>query len=178
MLIAEDADGELIGCVGVNFGRVPAPDESSADGPFALVANLAVAKRGRRRGLAKKLMAAAEAFVREDLEEEEAILLVDQKNVPARRLYERLGYKRRWADPDAKALEVVDGSVVAQPVLNLCMRKNVSGSAGALVENLRWQDVALLAAIVAGVAWRDRLAELADPLSRLLDDLVTAIPAP
>ena len=160
--MAVDADGELMGCVGINLARLSAPEGASGgEGPFAIVANLAVDPSRRRKGLAKRLMAEAEQFVREELGEDDAVLLVDASNTPARRLYERLGYKRRWADANAKTLSVRDGTVTSDSVKNLCMRKNVGGGPAALLENLQWQQVAALAAVIAAVIERETLASKA-----------------
>ena len=70
--MAVDADGELMGCVGINLARLAAPEGASGgEGPFAIVANLAVDPSRRRKGLAKRLMAEAEQFVREELGEDD-----------------------------------------------------------------------------------------------------------
>ena len=70
-----------------------------------VLANLAVRTDRRKRGIAKQLMAAAEAFVKDEAAAAglpPAIhLLVDSANAPAQALYKKLGYKTLFVDEAA-----------------------------------------------------------------------------
>ena len=53
------------------------------------------------------------------------ILLVDESNIKAKRLYERLGYKVVGKDTKAKRLKPGKWQLQEIPVTNLCMKKPI-----------------------------------------------------
>lgn len=102
--------------------------------PVCAVANLAVSPAGRRQGLARDLCVACEDTVKEQWGFGELLLLVEDENVPAVKLYKKLGYKEIWRDTDAKAsMAVPYANTVALrtiKVTNVGMRKDLTKPVG------------------------------------------------
>jgi len=85
-------EGELAGCVGLR--RLPKPEElEPEDVKCAEIKRMYVREKFRGRGVAERLLAAAENFARE---EGYARIYLDtaREMVAAARLYERNGYQR------------------------------------------------------------------------------------
>jgi len=86
LLVADDADGKLIGTVQLITG-LPDNQPHRAD-----VAKMLVHRRARRRGIAQQLMAALDDAARA---EEKTVLVLDTvTGGDAERLYERAGWQR------------------------------------------------------------------------------------
>lgn len=86
LLVADDADGRLVGTVQLITG-LPDNQPHRAD-----VAKMLVHRRARRRGIAQQLMAALDDAARA---EEKAVLVLDTvTGGDAERLYERAGWQR------------------------------------------------------------------------------------
>ncbi len=124
------------------------------DATYPVISNLSVDKRYRRNGVGKQLMTACEkeaskwdknkskmAWVRRIVRKsgqdnsseskkkfKDMILLVDESNIKAKRLYERLGYKTVGKDTNAKRLKPGKWQLQEVPVTNLCMKKPIGAS--------------------------------------------------
>ncbi|KAJ1629629.1 acyl-CoA N-acyltransferase [Pavlovales sp. CCMP2436] len=91
LIVAQDSsDGELLAACGVNLERQP----SFADSDVPVLANLVVEPRARRRGLAKRLVDKCEDTVLSWGIPgcQKLYLKVEESNLPAQRLYSKLGY--------------------------------------------------------------------------------------
>jgi GNAT superfamily N-acetyltransferase len=92
VLLAAFADGELVGTVQVHLAVQPNSPHR------AEIGQLLVRRSARRRGIAQRLMAAAE---REALAEGRTLLVLDTvTGDDAERLYERLGWTKAGVIPD------------------------------------------------------------------------------
>lgn len=93
-----------------------------------LMSNLAISKRYRRKGLAEDLVRAAEAIARKEWGYDACYLYVEQRNAPAVKLYQKLGYRTVWEDDAATTLlPTEDGRVANGKTTILCMRKGLGG---------------------------------------------------
>jgi ribosomal protein S18 acetylase RimI-like enzyme len=140
-----DNDDEIIlGIVGVEVDRVPLDPNNDAVGTTTtrtvpVMSNLAVAKSYRRRGLAERLVQSAEKIVRDsdwnygggntnDDDDDRCCLYlyVEQQNVPAVRLYRKLGYTVVWKNVRAEsAVPTSTGSLRTTTTTVLCMKKQL-----------------------------------------------------
>ena len=92
LLVAEDADGEIVGTVQLVLAQ-PENQPHRAD-----VAKMLVHRRARRQGLAAALMRAVERVA---ADEGKSLLVLDTvTGGEAERLYERLGWQRCGVIPD------------------------------------------------------------------------------
>uniref|UniRef100_A0A6U5BYZ4 N-acetyltransferase domain-containing protein n=1 Tax=Hemiselmis andersenii TaxID=464988 RepID=A0A6U5BYZ4_HEMAN len=136
-------EGEIVGCVGLEMALVmgekilPKNRENLARNydMQPLLANLAVSPAARRQGLARKLCVKGEEVVR-GWGQDHLLLLVEEGNEPAIRLYRNMGYKQVWSDPTAKASMPVDfgGNTAMQTVTvtNVAMTKPIKAKPGLL----------------------------------------------
>lgn len=94
-----------------------------------LMSNLAISKQYRRRGLAEELVKSAESIARKEWGYDECYLYVEKRNVPAIKLYKKMGYKTLWEDENATTLvPSVDGrGVVNGKTTIVCMKKKLGG---------------------------------------------------
>jgi len=133
------------------------------DATFPVISNLSVDKGYRRKGVGKQLMIACEkeafnwdkskskwAWIRREIRKKgekantsnnkfkDMVLLVDESNLKAKKLYERLGYKVVGKDQKAKRLKPGKWQLQEIPVTNLCMKKpiGVSGSVSGAIEDV------------------------------------------
>ena len=83
-----EADGRIVGFVGVLARVVPEPDESQA---YAYVSDLVVLPAYRRRGLGRALLERAEAYARREGARSLRVGVL-ARNDGAGRLYHRLGF--------------------------------------------------------------------------------------
>ena len=123
-----DRQGECIGCAGVEVETIKKMDgyDGSFQGP--IMSNLAISKKYRRKGLAEDLVKAAEMIARKEWGYDECFLYVEKRNVPAVKLYSKLGYKTLWEDDTATTLlPTNDGRVKNGQTTILCMKKNLGG---------------------------------------------------
>mmetsp|Transcript_4704 Transcript_4704/g.10144 ORF Transcript_4704/g.10144 Transcript_4704/m.10144 type:complete len:295 (+) Transcript_4704:165-1049(+) len=87
-----------------------------------LVANLAVAKRARKKGIGARLAREAERLA-EGYGYPEIVLLVEESNAPAVKLYRKLGYKELWRVGNAPKIDVTTGNVRTVRTTNVAMAK-------------------------------------------------------
>ena len=110
---------EIVGCAGVEV-------ENSADGKekgVPTMSNLAVARKLRRKGLAKQLVRSCEKQSKQ-WGASEIALVVEEKNSKARKLYSKLGYKVTDRDTTASTLTpLADGRIVSAKTTTLTMTK-------------------------------------------------------
>lgn len=140
-------DPIIIGCVGLSVDTIPEIEESLASSPLSifglqsipriqrsdysqkdsqrvlLMSNLAILREYRRKGLAKQLVLAAERTCVE-WEYDACYLYVEQRNKPAIRLYEKLGYSQVWKDDTAETLlPTKNGDIESSETVLVCMKK-------------------------------------------------------
>jgi ribosomal protein S18 acetylase RimI-like enzyme len=83
---------------------------------------VAVGKSFHRRGIAEEMVSATETLVRKQWGYDEVYLYVEQRNTPAVRLYQKLGYRKIWADETATTLLPLEGGGMKQVTTTLiCM---------------------------------------------------------
>eukprot|EP00958_Prasinococcus_capsulatus_P017458 scaffold1970_cov396-Prasinococcus_capsulatus_cf.AAC.37 len=160
-----------------------------------VVANVAVGRRARKRGYAKRMMALCEEQARE-WGYERCYLVVEANNRPAQTLYRKLeqptpltcaigrkvprveaphspgcdctqGYKKVRADRGT-ALQVAKGELVERSVTNVTMVKDVSGTPQAILQNIDWLGLLPRAALLAAVLGVARRSAAATTALRLL----------
>jgi len=90
LVLALDEGNGLLGCV--ECGLLPAPPCRPGLSPQPYVANLVVAPEARRGGVASALVAETEELAT-GWGFAELYCKVDRANIPARRLYDRLGFR-------------------------------------------------------------------------------------
>ena len=124
--VATDGDGWPVGCAGVEL------DGAAGDSAIVpVMSNLAVGRDGRRRGVGAKLVKACEKSAM-GWGCETMTLVVEAKNTPAKKLYQKLGYQEVGEpDSDAKTLTPMkDGRVVSTGTTTLTMEKELRGAGG------------------------------------------------
>jgi GNAT superfamily N-acetyltransferase len=95
-----------------------------------LMSNLVVSRQYRRKGIAEKLVAGVEDLCQE-WGYDECFLFVEKRNVPAVKLYQKLGYKTLWQDDKAKTLiPTKKGGLESGDTVILCMKKPLTGRKG------------------------------------------------
>jgi GNAT superfamily N-acetyltransferase len=152
MMLCKDAqkNNAIIGCAGVEIDTVaifaerqPSPSLWSILGnsipakptgrwetklKYApLMSNLVVSRQYRRKGIAEKLVASVEDQCQE-WGHDECYLYVEKRNVPAVKLYQKLGYKTLWQDDKAKTLiPTPKGGLESSDTVLICMKKELTG---------------------------------------------------
>jgi len=63
-------------------------------------------------------------------------LLVDEKNLPARRLYEKLGYETVFKDTQGTKIVLTEWQIRDMPTTNLAMKKQVTAAGPSLLSSL------------------------------------------
>lgn len=110
----------IIGCVGIQMDRV------KDVGRAPVMSNLAIDTRYRRRGLAERLVLAAEDCAAQQFGESGCYLYVERRNRGAVKLYQKLGYKQEWTDDTARTLlPTSDGKLESKDTVILCMKKDL-----------------------------------------------------
>ena len=143
-LILAKEDQEIIGSVGLDCqvrnkqrdrfrdlsksdSLVDFLDRNAREEICVVLANLAVRKDRRGRGLARNLLAFAEeqtlAWGYTDL-----YLLVDSNNTPAQALYKSSGYKEMFRDSDATCVVYSNNNLKTEDCINVCYRKKLGGA--------------------------------------------------
>jgi len=118
--------GEIYGCAGIEVSVVRTPNGQGIQFQAPLMSNLAVGRKVRRRGIAEDLVQAAEDLALKEWGYDECYLYVEKRNVPALKLYKKLGYKVMWEDDTATTLLPTNrGTVVSAPTVILCMKKRL-----------------------------------------------------
>lgn len=165
--VARNDDGEVLGCAGVEY-------EPALELPT--MSNLAVAPKGRRKGLAKQLVKACEQKTKE-WGWKELALVVEKKNSKARKLYKKLGYTVISEDDMATTLvPLADGRIVSQTTTTLKMRRDLSLFSSATAKTLAAVVLGTCGALLAGLFdANNRIATIPPPLLDLrrlvLDDV-------
>eukprot|EP00536_Pseudo-nitzschia_multiseries_P000975 jgi/Psemu1/179932/e_gw1.12.85.1 len=119
--------GELTGCAGIEVSSIPdngLKGLNTKSGP--LMSNLAVGREFRRKGIAEKLVSEVERMVRYEWGYDDCYLYVEERNKPAVRLYQKLGYKKLWVDKEATTLlPSPNGKLTSSGTNIVCMRKRL-----------------------------------------------------
>ena len=102
----------------------PLPSEGNLD-VIPVLSNLAVSPASRGQGVAQRLCAEVETVVK-GWGYSEMLLLVEEQNEPACRLYEKLGYTERWLDSEGSALRVEGATLVERVAPTRAMFKALS----------------------------------------------------
>lgn len=119
---------ELMGVAAVEVEMVPKKSLTSTQKTRApLMSNVAVSRKWRRRGIAEVLVKEIERMVRLEWGYDDIYLYVEQRNKPAIRLYQKMGYKKYWTDNTAKTLvPTANGSMQNEPTTLVCMKKKLN----------------------------------------------------
>ena len=90
-----------------------------------LMSNLVVSRKYRRKGIAEKLVQDVEDLC-QDWGYDKCYLYVEKRNVPAVKLYQKLGYKTLWQDDKAKTLiPTKKGELESEATVIICMKKDL-----------------------------------------------------
>lgn len=90
-----------------------------------VMSNLVVSRKYRGKGIAQKLVADVEELCLE-WGYDECYLYVEKRNIPAVKLYQKLGYKTLWQDDRAKTLlPTKKGELESSPTVIICMKKQL-----------------------------------------------------
>lgn len=91
------------------------------------MSNVAVSRKFRRRGIAEELVKQVEMISRNQWGYNECYLYVEERNTPAIRLYQKLGYRKLWVDKTATTLVPTElGDMQNAPTTIVCMRKRLN----------------------------------------------------
>lgn len=129
LVLCVDSQGDCIGCAGVEVDKIKTMDgyDTTITGP--IMSNLAISRKYRRKGLAEDLVKSTELIARKEWGYDDCYLYVEKRNVPAIKLYKKLGYKTIWEDDDATTLlPTEDGRDVKNGKTTIvCMKKKLGG---------------------------------------------------
>uniref|UniRef100_A0A7S1B368 N-acetyltransferase domain-containing protein n=1 Tax=Corethron hystrix TaxID=216773 RepID=A0A7S1B368_9STRA len=134
LVVARDDDLDVpMGCAGIQIDsirdiRLQRKGQRTADMIIApLMSNVAVGPSYRRMGIAEDLVKKTEELAL-NWGYKECYLLVEKRNVPAVKLYRKLGYRPLWEDKEASTLvPQSNGSVANELTTLVCMMKKVRG---------------------------------------------------
>ncbi len=120
--------GEMAGCAGIEVSGIPNKSLKSSIATTApLMSNLAVGREFRRKGIAEKLVTEVERVVQYEWGYDECYLYVEERNKPAVKLYQKLGYRKVWVDKEASTLlPARDGKLQNSSTNIVCMRKRLN----------------------------------------------------
>jgi len=94
-----------------------------------IMSNLVVSRDYRRKGIAEELVQAVEDLCVDELGYDICYLLVEKRNAPALKLYQKLGYNTIWQDDKAETLlPTKEGELKNSPTVILCMKKELTSS--------------------------------------------------
>ena len=127
LIVCQLPSGEVVGCAGFEATPIPEGSLKAKKGPrYPLMSNLAVSRQYRRKGIAEKLVKEAERVARKEWGYDTVFLYVEERNIPAVRLYQKLGYRKIWIDGDATTLlPKPDGKLSNEPTTIVCMKKRL-----------------------------------------------------
>jgi ribosomal protein S18 acetylase RimI-like enzyme len=127
LIICELPDGEVVGCAGVEVSPIPDGYLKGPQGdPAPLMSNVAVSRKYRRKGIAEMLVEEVERVARYEFGYDYCYLYVEERNIPAVKLYQKLGYRKVWVDADARTLlPTPNGNLQNAPTKIVCMRKRL-----------------------------------------------------
>lgn len=129
LLLCENSKGELMGVAALEVERIPASSLKSTSTltRAPLMSNVAVSRKFRRRGIAEELVKQVEMISRNQWGYNECYLYVEERNTPAIRLYQKLGYRKLWVDKTATTLVPTElGDMQNAPTTIVCMRKRLN----------------------------------------------------
>ena len=127
VLCVDRRKDQIIGVAGVEVEKIKKLDgyDGTITGP--LMSNLAISRKYRRKGLAEDLVKATENIARKEWGYDECYLYVEKRNVPAIKLYNKLGYRTLWEDDSATTLlPTKDGRVDKGKTTIVCMKKRLN----------------------------------------------------
>jgi ribosomal protein S18 acetylase RimI-like enzyme len=131
VLCIDGTNNSIVGCAGIEIDKIKKMDgyDTSIQGP--VMSNLAISRNYRRRGLAEELVRSCEAIARNEWGYSDCYLYVEGKNMPACKLYEKLGYNVLWTDESATTLlPTKDGSGLMNGRTTIvCMKKTIGKNA-------------------------------------------------
>mmetsp|Transcript_23292 Transcript_23292/g.34385 ORF Transcript_23292/g.34385 Transcript_23292/m.34385 type:complete len:255 (+) Transcript_23292:50-814(+) len=134
----DEDTGEIVGCVGLEVSFVSLKNGFRTKRPVPFMSNLAIGKKYRREGIAKDLIIAAEAMVRKQWGYGECYLFVEENNLPAVKLYRKIGYKTVAKDEtETSLIPAIDGILKNEDVVLLCMKKSFRNSIWNLLSPFR-----------------------------------------
>lgn len=128
LVVCELPNGEVVGCAGIEVSPIP---KGSLKGDTVtrapLMSNVAVSRNYRRRGIGEMLVEEAERIARYEWGYDDCYLYVEARNIPAVKLYKKLGYRKVWLDGDAKTLLPTSaGTLQNAETKILCMKKRLN----------------------------------------------------
>ncbi|CAM9393320.1 unnamed protein product [Ascophyllum nodosum] len=137
LLAARNNSGDIVGCVAIEVSvckgecvgmkaRGISPNSAGAE-LRPILANLTVGRSARRKGLAKRMVRRCEAAAKE-WGFDEVLLLVEENNQRAKRLYQKLGYKTLFSDREAKQVVPDSYQIRDVPCVNVCMRRDLNAN--------------------------------------------------
>ena len=128
LVLVENGNEELMGVAAVEVELVPEKSlTSTAKTRAPLMSNVAVSRKWRRRGIGEVLVKEIERMVRIEWGYDDIFLYVEQRNKPAIKLYQKMGYNPYWIDKNAKTLvPTTDGSMQNEPTTLVCMKKRLN----------------------------------------------------
>ena len=120
-------DYEIVGCAGIQVSPIP---DGSLNGPTItqapLMANVAVSRKYRRKGIAQKIVKEVEQVCRYQWGYNDVYLYVEERNKAAVKLYQKMGYRRVWTDTDAQTLlPTSNGKLENASTRIICMKKRL-----------------------------------------------------
>ena len=120
-------DYEIVGCAGIQVSPIP---DGSLNGPTItqapLMANVAVSRKYRRKGIAQKIVKEVEQVCRYQWGYNDVYLYVEERNKAAVKLYQKMGYRKVWTDNDAKTLlPTSNGKLENASTRIVCMKKRL-----------------------------------------------------
>jgi ribosomal protein S18 acetylase RimI-like enzyme len=131
VLCIDGTNNSIVGCAGIEIDKIKKMDgyDGSIQGP--VMSNLAISRNYRRRGLAEDLVRSCESIARKEWGYSDCYLYVERRNIPACKLYEKLGYNVLWTDESASTLlPTQDGSGLMNGRTTIvCMKKTIGKNA-------------------------------------------------
>ena len=90
------------------------------------MANVAVSRKYRRKGIAQKIVKEVEQVCRYQWGYNDVYLYVEERNKAAVKLYQKMGYRKVWTDNDAKTLlPTSNGKLENASTRIVCMKKRL-----------------------------------------------------
>lgn len=128
LLVSQLPSGEVVGCAGIEATPIPQGKLRATPGARSpLMSNLAVSREYRRKGIAEKLVKEAERIARYEWGYDDVFLYVEERNSPAVKLYQKLGYRKIWVDDEATTLiPTSNGKLKNSGTKIVCMKKRLS----------------------------------------------------
>lgn len=138
LFVAKDF-GKIVGCISVsckpystlgsdgepydprNPNARPKRDKAAL---VPIIANLAVGKQSRRRGIGEKLIKKCEALSK-TRGYEEIVLAVESSNSAAEKLYKKCGFSVLWRQMKADKISVTESRIISSKTLNTAMVKKI-----------------------------------------------------